>query len=148
MPRLKAFTVVPGSKSPVVPSPFKSIPPTNALNGGALEYEKLSPSWNWQDNPCDPRDIHDMGEGGCQRPAVAQPVIPIEAVPDVGPGVARKGPRAQYLKAVREALLSPQRQPLVGREARRSLANPLSATTWHNPVLGIAPKTDHSLGDH
>ena len=28
----------------MVPSPLKSIPPTYALNGGALEYEKLSPS--------------------------------------------------------------------------------------------------------
>jgi hypothetical protein len=37
MPRLNAFTVVPGSRSPVVPSPLKSIPPTYSLSGGALE---------------------------------------------------------------------------------------------------------------
>jgi hypothetical protein len=30
--------------TPVVPSPFRSTWPTYALNGGALEYEKLSPS--------------------------------------------------------------------------------------------------------
>ena len=39
--RLNELTVVPGSKSPKVPSPLKSIPfgldPTVALNGGALE---------------------------------------------------------------------------------------------------------------
>ena len=54
MPRLIAFTLVAGSKSPVVPSPLKSIPPTYALNGGALEYEKLSPSSNRQGNRVTP----------------------------------------------------------------------------------------------
>ena len=39
MPQLNAFTVVPSYRSPVVPSPLKSIPPMYALNGGALEYE-------------------------------------------------------------------------------------------------------------
>ena len=77
MPRLIAFTLVAGSKSPVVPSPFKSIPPTYALNGGALEYEKLSPSSNRQGNCVTPSRFR-------MWVVVLKAVVQIESVASVG----------------------------------------------------------------
>src|SRR5262249_61338570 len=50
IPRLNAFTVVPGRRSSLIPSPFKSIPPTYALNGGVFVYAKLTDTSSWRGN--------------------------------------------------------------------------------------------------
>ena len=64
----------------MVPSPLKSIPPTKALKGGALAYEKLNPSRKRHGNCTTPARFTICVMSLVEWAAVAQPVVQIEAV--------------------------------------------------------------------
>ena len=77
----------------------------------------MSPSSNCQGNCGHRGQIHDVSEVSGQRATVLKPVIEIESIAITVSGIARIRIRAEELEPMRDTLVGPQQQALVGRAA-------------------------------
>src|SRR5262249_19536186 len=68
--------------------------------------------------PCYTGEIHDMSEVCLQGAAVLQPVVEIESVAVVVPGIAGICIRAEELETMRKTLIGAQQQTFVSRSTR------------------------------
>ena len=101
----------------MVPSPLKVNPADVRAERRRTGIREIESELETPRQLHDGSEIQDVGVVVRKRPAVLKPVVEIEAVAIICSCVARIGVRAKNLKPMRETLVGPQQQALVGRAA-------------------------------